>query len=475
MTDSEKNTGAGFRTLTEATRYLEGLINRERSTDYEYVRLDLRPVEALLDALGNPERALSVIHVAGSKGKGSTCLMAESILLALGERVGTFTSPHLVTWLERFRIDGAWVSEADLVSAVNRIRPTVDALREGPLETKPSFFDVTTAIAFLLFAEAGVDRAVIEVGLGGRLDSTNSVLPAMTCITSIELEHTDKLGETEAEIAAEKAGIIKDSTPLIVGRLRRDADRVVRARAAERAAPIQVAGEQFWVEADAESQDPMAFTYSTIEGLRWSGKLAVPGEIARWNAALAITCIRALEVYPDAELESAVQNGLSECILPGRMEVLAHDPAVLIDAAHTGESAKALARALPLLASDGVEFLLSVSADKELDLLLEALLPLARRVWITRAEPTRSLDPKRLAARIRELDAELPLDVIEDPVEASRKARAGLAPGRLLCATGSVYLAGKVRSALAAEEFGEAKRVSGPQGDGSGASAERES
>ena len=205
-------------TFAEATRYLDGLINRERTGDYVYSRLDLRPIEALLDAIGRPQDALSVLHVAGSKGKGSTCLLAESILAALGERVGTFTSPHLESWIERFRIDGREVDEASLVAAVERVRPAVDALRDGPPETRPSFFDATTAIAFVLFAEAGVDRAVIEVGLGGRLDSTNVVRPAVTCITSIELEHTDKLGSTEAAIAGEKAGILKSGVPAEIGR-----------------------------------------------------------------------------------------------------------------------------------------------------------------------------------------------------------------------------------------------------------------
>jgi dihydrofolate synthase/folylpolyglutamate synthase len=441
-----------FETLEAATRYLEGLINRERSTDYSYVRLDLRPVEALLEALGRPDQSLSVVHVAGSKGKGSTCLMTEAILLELGERVGTFTSPHLVSWLERFRIDGEWVSEADLVAAVNRVRPIVDRLREGPLEIRPSFFDATTAIAFLLFAEAEVDRAVIEVGLGGRLDSTNVVSPDVTCITSIELEHTDKLGDTEGEIAGEKAGIIKQGVPVIVGRLRRDADRVVRARAAERLAPVQVAGEAFWVESDPGTADPMAFVYATLEGLRWSGELRVPGDVARWNAALAVSCIRALGAHQEAALERAVRAGLARCILPGRMELLAHDPAVLVDAAHTGESAKALAAALVELAPNGFELLLSVSADKELTLFLSELLPRAARVWITRAEPSRSLDPERLADRIREAAPGLPIVVIEDPVAAAREARAALAEDLMLCATGSVYLAGQVRRALGAPQ-----------------------
>ena len=162
-------------TLAQATDYLDGLINRERSTDYAYRRLDLRPIEALLDGIGRPQDALSIVHVAGSKGKGSTCLFGEALLMALGERVGTFTSPHLESWTERFRVGGLPIDEATLVRAVERVRPVVEALRTGPQETRPSFFDATAAVALLVFRDAEVDRVMLEVGLGGRLDSTNVV------------------------------------------------------------------------------------------------------------------------------------------------------------------------------------------------------------------------------------------------------------------------------------------------------------
>ena len=236
--------------LARASSYLDGLVNRERSGDYVYTRLDLCPIEALLDAIGRPHERLSVVHVAGSKGKGSTCLYTEALLGALGERVGTFTSPHLESWIERFRIGGREVEPAQLVAAVERIRPALDALRDGPLETRPSFFDATAAIAFTLFAEAGVDRAVIEVGLGGRLDSTNVVWPAVTCITSIELEHTDKLGTTEAAIAGEKAGILKPGVPAVLGALGREADEVIRSRALQLAAPVSARGQHFDVQVE---------------------------------------------------------------------------------------------------------------------------------------------------------------------------------------------------------------------------------
>ncbi|MBY0401952.1 bifunctional folylpolyglutamate synthase/dihydrofolate synthase, partial [Myxococcota bacterium] len=421
--------------LADATRYLDGLINRERSSDYAYTRLDLRPIEALLDAVGRPHERLSVIHVAGSKGKGSTCLLTEAILTAVGERVGTFTSPHLESWVERFRIAGREVDEARLVAAVERVRPAVDALRVGPAETQPSFFDATTAIAFLLFAEAGVDRAVVEVGLGGRLDSTNVVRPTVTCITSIELEHVDKLGPTEAAIAGEKAGILKPGVPAVLGRLRPEAEEVIRRRAALVGAPIRALGEHFEVHAQASSRLGLAVQRLRFESKPWAPievELPLLGEAAIVNAALAIECVRALGVHEESATRKAATRGLSGASLPGRIEILPSDPAVIIDAAHTERSAQVLARTLASLAPQGCAFLLSISSDKNVGAVLEALLPSATRIWLTRSDAQRSLDPASLAEHVRRLRPELRIDIVEDPVTASRAARAALGPGERL-------------------------------------------
>jgi dihydrofolate synthase/folylpolyglutamate synthase len=439
-------------TLSDASAYLEGLINHERRPGFSYARLDLKPIRALLDRLGRPEESLSVIHVAGSKGKGSTCLFAEAILLELGERVGTFTSPHLESWVERFRLNAEPIAEERLVWAVQRVRPIVDELRSGPAETLPSFFDATTAVAFLLFAEASVDRALIEVGLGGRLDSTNVVDPAVTCITSIELEHTDKLGETEAEIAGEKAGILKPNRPIVLGSLRADAARVIRTRARQLDAPVLARGEQFSVRSRPDRLGRNAFVFQADRSagtpLEIRATLGVPGQAALGNAGLAIACVRALEVHPDAALEEAARDGLGRCALPARIEVLANDPQVIVDSAHTAESARVLADALESLAPDGFDLILSVSSDKNLDALLSALLPATRRVWVTQAERIRSMGADVLAKSVLERAPTLAIEVVMDPEEAARRARAALPPGSRLCAAGSVYLAGVVRRVL---------------------------
>lgn len=442
-------------TLAEATLYLEGLINHERRPGFDYARLDLASVDAILEALGRPQDSLSVLHVAGSKGKGSTCLFAESILLALGESVGTFTSPHLESWVERFRVNGESIDEATLAAAVDRVRPIVDRLRAGPPETRPSFFDATTVVAILLFAEARVDHAILEVGLGGRLDSTNVVTPAVTCITSIELEHTDKLGETEAAIAGEKAGIVKTGADLVLGELRTEAEAVIRARAALVGAPVRAFGEAFEVSPvlDPSAPEPFPWAAQTLRfraapDFEFSATLAMSGRPALVNAGLAIECVRALGQHSDAAIAVAARDALAKRRLPGRIEILKGDPEVIVDSAHTEESARALAAVLTQIAPEGCELLLSVSTDKNLGGVLAALLPSARRVWITRAEPLRSLPPEVLATRVRECAPDLPIEIIEDPEKAVERARDELQSGLRLCATGSTYLAGIARRVL---------------------------
>jgi dihydrofolate synthase/folylpolyglutamate synthase len=433
-----------IRTLADAAAWLEGLINVERRPDVAYARLGLEPVQRLLARLGDPHARLSVVHIAGSKGKGSTALLVEALLRALGERVGTFTSPHLERWTERFRIDGREVEDQRLADAVARLRPHVEALCAEDPARAPTFFDATTAAALLLFAEAGVDRVVLEVGLGGRLDSTNVVDPAVTCITTIELEHTDKLGATLAAIAGEKAGIVKRGRPLVLGALPAEAEAVVLERADELDAPVARLGRDFGA----------TLVSADLEGLRLAlhdGPLAVDavlpvlGAHHAANAALALACVRRLEAHPDTALAAAVVRGFASAELPGRVEVVGRAPWLVADAAHTAASAVALAEALACLPRSAAHLVLSISAGKDLDAILAALLPLADRVTVTRAEPARSLAPDAIAAAARAAAPGLALRVVPNPHLALRAAREAAGPGELVVATGSVYLAGIAR------------------------------
>ena len=451
--------------MAEASSWLDGLIDRERSRDWSYSRLSLAPMEALLEALGHPERGPSVIHIAGSKGKGSTALFCETILREVGLRVGTFTSPHLQRWSERFRVDGEEVSEARLVRAVEAARGPVEGLRAGAGPV-PSFFDATTALAWLIFAEAGVDCAVMEVGLGGRLDSTNVVQPTVTCITSIELEHTDRLGETHAAIAGEKAGILKAGVPVVVGGLGEEALQVVEERARELRVPLARLGREIELQIQAEGLEGSRFRVRD-GGLEVQARTPLLGAHTPHNAALALAASRRLlgSEWTMDRLAIAARAGIERTRLPARLEVLGREPWILVDAAHTPTSVEALVRVLDALGGRA-RLVVSISSDKDVASLLDLLLPRARHLTLTAAEPTRSLEPEKLASLVRERAPDLPLRVIPDSAEALRDAAQGIGKADVLCAVGSIYLAGiaggVLREVLASGRLESASRCGRP-------------
>jgi len=443
--------GATIETLEEAAAWLEGLINVERAPDIPYRRLGLEPIQALLARLGHPERTAPIVHVAGSKGKGSTCLLVESLLGELGLRTGTFTSPHLVSWTERFRIAGHEVDGRELARAVDTVRPHVEALRDDP-NVAPTFFDATTAAALVVFARAEVDAIVLEVGLGGRLDSTNAVTPVVTAITSIELEHTDRLGDTLGAIAGEKAGILKPGVPGVIGALPDEAMQVVRQRAVEVDAPLSVSGDHFTVDADpvgakADSGPgtPTSCTWRSADGARVAFELGPSGRHQIGNAGIALGLVRAFAKVDDAALGESATRAWRDLVLAGRLEHLGGVPPCLVDAAHTPASARELALHLDALAPEGIVLVLSVSADKAVDDVLAPLLTRARTAIVTCAEPIRSLAADALALHVRALAPGLEV-IVEPEVAAACAVACSVAhSGELVCAAGSVYLAGAAR------------------------------
>ncbi len=436
--------------LSDAAAWLEGLINVERRPDWPYARMGLGPIERLLERLGRPQDGLAILHVAGSKGKGSTALLAEAVLQAAGERVGVFTSPHLESWTERFRIDGAEVSADALAAAVERLRPHVEAMRAERPEDAPTFFDATVAAALLLFRAARLDRVILEVGLGGRLDSTNVVLPQVCAITTIELEHTDRLGDTLAEIAGEKAGIIKPGVPVVTGVLPDEARTVVARIARERAASLTRLGSG-GLELGLCTQDVGGTRFQVRDdGLDADLRLPVPGAHQVHNAAVALGCINRLPGAPrGAELAEVAAKGLAQVRLPGRVEVLGRAPWRVVDGAHTAASAHALALALGGLPRRRARLVLSVSAGKNLAAILSELAPAFDEVIVTKAEPTRSLEPADVASALRALKLDVAVHSEAEPERALRLALDGLEADDLVCAAGSVYLAGVARRVLA--------------------------
>ena len=435
-----------IRSVADAASYLDGLINYEREKRWSAKNLGLAPTRALLESVGNPERNISFVHVAGSKGKGSTCLFVEGLLLALGEKVGTFTSPHFVSWVERFRIDGQPVADEILVDAVERIRPHVDRLRNDPA-LAPSYFVAATVVAMVIFERAGVDRVVLEVGLGGRLDSTNVVSPAVTCVTSIELEHTAILGDTLSAIAKEKAGILKPGVPCVLGALPESAREAVVERARKLGCPLDEEAVDFQIDIEEQtpSQSPVpespVFRYRASDGFETRAALAVLGAHQVRNAALALTVVRKLGVHSDKEVLRAVTERLSAIMLPGRVEIVHRRPCVVIDSAHTANSAAALAETLGEFRLSPRHLVLSVSEGKNLETILETLLPCFDSVTVTRSETPKSLEPAELESAVRALGFSA-VAVVDSAERALLESRQSMDPEGLLCVTGSVYLAG---------------------------------
>jgi dihydrofolate synthase/folylpolyglutamate synthase len=448
-----------------ASAYLAGLINVEKERNAPYSRFDLEPIRRLMERLGDPQTDLSVIHLAGSKGKGSTGLMVEALLGAAGERVGTFTSPHLERWSERFRIDGREVTGELLADAVERIAPHIDALREQDPDRAPSFFDALTAIALLLFSEAKLDRCVFEVGLGGRLDSTNVITAVVCCITSIEFEHTQQLGNTLAEIASEKAGILKPGVPAVIGDLCDEAADVVEARARELGAPLAWLGRDFNLEVLDRDLDGQRIRL-TDGSLRVDAEIAALGSHQAHNAALALACVaRAPGVVRGERLSEAAVRGFAAARLPGRIELIGRSPWLLVDSAHTGASAAALASVLRRIPRRRSHLVLSISAGKDADAIVRHLLPEVNAVTVTRAEPIRSLSPSEVATAIRAAAPGVSVQVVPDPHLAIRSAREELGPEDLLCVSGSIYLAGIARREFCDAGSNERVAVSRRSGD----------
>lgn len=434
--------------IEEAGSWLEGLINVEKRPDWPYARLGLAPIRALLGRLGDPQQGFAVLHVAGSKGKGSTALLAEALLEAAGLRTGTYTSPHLERWTERVRVGGREVEGERLAAAVERVRPHVETMRAQHPADAPTFFDALTAAALVCFRDAGVERVVLEVGLGGRHDSTNVVIPRVACVTSIELEHTDMLGATLAAIAGEKAGILKPDVPAVVGALPAEALAVVEARAAQLGAPLFRAGRDFGAELLEDSGEGLRVRLRDGP-LEVEVRLPLLGAHQADNAALALACVRRGGGLGDDQLAAAARRGLPHARLPGRLELLGRAPLRIADSAHTRVSALALAAALARLPRRRTHLVLSVSAGKHLEEILDALLPLADELTVTRAEPVRSLAAAEVAAAASRRAPALPLRVVPNPHLALRAAAEGLGAGDCVCATGSVYLAGIARRVLA--------------------------
>ncbi len=385
------------------------------------MRFGLDRVERALDALGHPERGYPVLHVGGTNGKGSTCAMAAAALSHAGHAVGLYTSPHLVRFNERIEVRGAPIDDGDLAAAVDEIRracPWHDAGGEGDRLT---YFEFATLAGLVHFARAGVDVAVVEVGLGGRFDATTAIVPRVTAVARIGLDHTQLLGDTVEQIAFEKAGIFKAGVPAVVhAHQPPGALEMLRAEAARRGAPLVVA--------------PAA----------WDGPVALRGPHQRGNAAFAAAALRELARTGVRIGEEAIARGIATARWPGRLEEVG---GVLLDGAHNPDGAAALAAAFGALhPGRPVELVFGVLSDKDHAGMLRVLAPAARRLHLVAPATPRARATADVLAHARALGAAA--DVHADLAEALGCARRAAADGALVCVAGSLYLVGEARALL---------------------------
>lgn len=407
------------------------------------IKLGLDNISLLCEALGHPERAFASLHVAGTNGKGSVTAMAHAGLVAAGVRAARFISPHLVELSERFVIGDAPVSREALHDAAEQVLDCADRLMAaGRLPVHPTFFEATTAIAFELFRRAEVEVAVIEVGLGGRYDSTNVIAPVAGAITTIGFDHQQHLGDTLEAIAFEKAGIIKPGMDVVIGAMPANARAVIAGVASQRHARLIDAGTDTGVPGNDER-----VTIDTAEARYGPLTLALRGHHQVGNARVAVGLLEAARGRGIVVSKAAIEHGLTHVEWPGRLELIRVESGreILLDAAHNVDGARALATYLRAKHPERPALVLGMMRDKDIDGVLAELLPAVSSVITTAAASPRAIPARDLAVRVSAVNAGMPVRVEPDPLSAIEHA---LSISRSTCVAGSIFVVGAVRDAL---------------------------
>jgi len=450
-----------------AVGFLLERINYERALAVPYGdrTFKLERMRDLLEALGNPQTRVPAVHIAGTKGKGSTAAMTAAILSAAGYRVGLYSSPHLERVEERLVIDGPRCSEEELIDLLDRARTAVEKIdRESSragAESGPTYFDILTAVAFLYFAQQQVDLAVLEVGLGGRLDSTNVCHPLVSVITSISFDHMAQLGTTLTAIAAEKAGIIKPSVPVVSGVVDEEPRQVIRDAAERAGSKIVELGQDFFFRYEPPEHLERAALVGRMDYENQTAganqhyrnmELALLGRHQAANAAVALaTCAQLSEQSWKVD-ERAARQGLAEVRWPARVEVLSRKPAIVLDAAHNVASLAALLKVLEESFAPQRQILIfATTLDKDVQGMLRLVTGRFDEVIFTRyLNNPRALAPEHLASLAAETCG-LASTVAPTPLDAWQMACARLRPDHLLAVTGSFFIAAEMRGVIEAD------------------------
>jgi dihydrofolate synthase/folylpolyglutamate synthase len=401
------------------------------------IKLGLSTIRKILKGLENPQNNFSSIHVAGTNGKGSVASALASILNASGYKTGLYTSPHLERFNERITINNQPISNANVVEAYKAVKLVHYGDRE------PTFFEFATAMAFYVFSRQNVDWAVIETGMGGRLDATNIIKPALSIITNISVEHREYLGNTIARIAGEKGGIIKRYTPVVTGIKQKRAVAVVKEIAKARSAPFFRLGDDFRVRRNKSG----AFTYFGTENTWPDLHTGLLGNYQVDNSALVVAACEVLNrKKTDIPLKS-IREGLENNNWPGRLEVVSKNPFILLDGAHNLIAARNLAKYLSNnLSNRNITLVIGILDDKPYKAMLKSLLPICSSAILTSPKIDRALSPEKLFAAAENLISDI--TIIPDVGKAVNHAIKSARPGDAVCIAGSLYVVGEAKKVL---------------------------
>jgi dihydrofolate synthase/folylpolyglutamate synthase len=434
-------------------RYLFSMTDyeKERHLRYNVDTFNLKRMEKLLSLAGNPHKKIDTVHIAGTKGKGSTATMLARMLEANGYKVGLYTSPHLVDFHERIAVDGVMITKSQMLRIMNRLYAPIEKVSNSGY--RATFFETMTAAAFLHFVDNKVDIAVIETGLGGRLDSTNVITPRVVGITSISIDHHAQLGNTLDKIAAEKAGVFKKGIPVITVEQDPLAMKVLKTHAASVEAPLHVTGgdidfsHRFETSAEHGPHNRVCLTTATskFEHVR----VPLYGIHQAINCGLALAMLDKLKASGFSVEHEKTVRGLANVNLPGRMEMICEDPRILIDAAHNAASIQALIHAIGQnIPYDSMVVIFGCNRDKDVRGMLTQLQYGADKVIFTRSNSVKAVSPDDLAEMYGSVSGKMCQTALT-LTEALRLAGSAVGREDLICITGSIYLIGQAKAGLA--------------------------
>jgi dihydrofolate synthase/folylpolyglutamate synthase len=428
----------------DALDYLYSFVDfsMQKAETYSSTRFKLERMQTLVDLLGNPQNAsYPSIHVAGTKGKGSVCVLCATALKEAGYKVGLYTSPHLDDYVERIQINGEFIPHADFVEMVEKVKPFVAAVPE--LTT----FEITTALAFMYFEQQHVDAAVIEVGLGGRLDATNVIRPVVSVITSISYDHTHLLGDTLPEIAGEKAGIIKHGIPVVCAPQVEEACKVIENVAADRGAPFIQVGLDVNYQAVSNSLDGQSFKVWVNDERRAAPLTLFIPFLGEHQIANAATAFSALDIYDQHGLsvdDEAIKRGFASAFWPGRFEIVQQMPPVILDCAHNRDSALKLRQALDqYFPGKPVTLVFGASEDKDINGMFIELMPRVQQLITVKSFHPRAIDPDKLVELAEPFGH--PVLCVEHIPEAMSRAMQVVDSNGLVLVAGSIFVVAEAR------------------------------